>query len=421
MAARLDYPRGVAVAPDDSVNVVDTYVNGVIRRVSLLFPTADLDDIALPSEDGSLIYHFDRTGRHLATLDALTQAVLLTYRYDVEGRLYEVEDVDENVTTIEWNPDGTPAAVEAPFGQRTTFTTDANGYVNGISSPEGDVSAVYTADGLMESWTDARGITTTFQYDTAGRLEVHDNPGPGLRTFTRTELDSTPVRLTGTEVTVTTALGRTTTYRTERMTDTRVIRQTTGPDGLTTELVIYHPGYRELTTPDGTVVVQAFGPDPRFGMLVPVTELYEVHTPDGIISTVTASRTTDPPICSVSRRPGHSHRHGDRGRSHHDERLRHGHAHRDHDEPWRSPGGSDARRHRPAHQRPDSRPRTGGRDLRHPRPPRDHDHGHGRHSSATVLGYDPVTGYMDSVTDPHRRGLVLPSRRRWSRRDADAT
>jgi YD repeat-containing protein len=52
------------------------------------------------------------------------------------------------------------------------------------------------------------------------------------------------------------------------------------PDGSTTS-----------TAPDGTVVIQKLGPDPRFGMAVPVTASLRVQTPNGLVQTQTTSRT----------------------------------------------------------------------------------------------------------------------------------
>ncbi len=80
----------------------------------------------IASEDGTELFGFDATGRHLRTLNALTGGLRYEFRYDTPGLLIDIEDADGNVTTIERNADGTPAAIVGPYGQRTTVSLDIN-------------------------------------------------------------------------------------------------------------------------------------------------------------------------------------------------------------------------------------------------------------------------------------------------------
>ena len=78
-------------------------------------------DFSLPSEDGTEVYMFDRDGRHLRTVEALTGAVKWTFGYDGAGRLVTVTDgsATPNVTTIERDGSGRATAIVAPGGIRT--------------------------------------------------------------------------------------------------------------------------------------------------------------------------------------------------------------------------------------------------------------------------------------------------------------
>src|SRR5262249_37761500 len=118
-AARLSVPHGVAVGPDGSLYITDsddyTY-SGTdrVRRVAQILPGLALGDRLIPSEDGSEVYIFNQDGRHLRTLDALSNAVRYQFTYDDAGRLTAVTDGSGNVTTIERDAAGNPTAFVAP-------------------------------------------------------------------------------------------------------------------------------------------------------------------------------------------------------------------------------------------------------------------------------------------------------------------
>ena len=95
-------------------------------------------DFSLPSEDGTEVYMFDRDGRHLRTVEALTGAVKWTFGYDGAGRLTTVTDgsATPNVTTIERDGAGKPTAIVAPGGIRTALALrPADGWLGAITAP----------------------------------------------------------------------------------------------------------------------------------------------------------------------------------------------------------------------------------------------------------------------------------------------
>ena len=78
----------------------------------------------------------------------------------------------------------------APFGQRTTFELNTDGYLSKITNPAGEANQFgYTSDGLLTSLTDPRGNGYSYSYDTMGRLIRDENPAGGFTALGRTETE----------------------------------------------------------------------------------------------------------------------------------------------------------------------------------------------------------------------------------------
>ena len=280
--AHLDHPWTIAVAPDGSVLIADSY-NHRIRRVSPAISGFVAGELAIASQDGRQLYRFTAEGRHLNTVDTLTNTVLYAFAYDSAGALRTITDADGNVTTIERDGNGNPTAIVAPFGQRTTLAVDANGWLASVTNPAGEAYQMQsTADGLLTRFTDPRNNASQFTYDAPGRLQQAVNAGGGSQTLARTVLEN------GHTVTRTTALNRTTTYSVENLPTGDQQRTVTAPDGTTTTTLTLTNGTVRTTAPDGTVTETVQGPDPRFGMQAPVTQSLKV-TSGG--QTMTANTT----------------------------------------------------------------------------------------------------------------------------------
>ncbi len=132
--ASLKYPNNMVIGADGSL-YIDDADNYRIGKVSSLLPGFNLNEVLIPSEDGTELYRFDPTGRHLSTLNALTGATLLSFTYDAQGRLNQITDGDGLNTRIERDALGYPTAIVAPFSQRTTLALDSNGYLAKVTNP----------------------------------------------------------------------------------------------------------------------------------------------------------------------------------------------------------------------------------------------------------------------------------------------
>ena len=284
----------IALGPDGTLYVSSNYPRfggsrPLVIRTKATMPGFTYHDIAIPSSDGNQLYRFDPSGRHLRTLDALTGAALYTFAYDPAGRLASVTDRDGLATRIERDVAGAPTAIVSPYGQRTTLMLNGDGYLSAIANPAGEaISFGYTSGGLLTNLTDPRGGSHTFEYDQIGRLTRDTNPVGGFTALAR--VDST----TGYTVTLTNALGDTSTLMVETLPTGGHRRVNIAPNGAVSSSISRPGGVQESTDAQGNVTTIVEGPDPRWGWMAPFVTSITIRTAAGqIYYAQTASRSAE--------------------------------------------------------------------------------------------------------------------------------
>jgi len=296
----------MSAGPDGSLYFMnELYVSADTwsRRIYQLTPPPKKSEadcaFALPSEDGSQKFCFDKDGRHLSTRNARTDETLLSFHYGSDGLLTDVTDVlDGNNTHISRSPG--QVSITGPFGQPTTIALNsATGYAKSITDATNQPTLLsHDAKGLLLSLTDRDGKQHSFAYDSLGRLKKDSNP-VGFQTLVRADTaDGVPVTSTtvanGYSVSDTSAMGA-----------GRTFAVTVDATGTETRTVTMPDGSRNLSTRSPTGVTTTTFADRRVvkttSAIDPVTlqdYVYSSETtfPSSLKNTVRHDKTFSPII-----------------------------------------------------------------------------------------------------------------------------
>src|SRR5690606_16566868 len=283
MSAGLHLPRAVAAGPDGAVYIANY---SSIFRIVPPFPGYDPTGYLVTSEDGTELYEFDVSGRHLRTLDPLTYEARLDLVYDGDGRLIRLVDAEGRITRIERDGLGRPTAIVGPYGHATQLAVDADGWLAEVADPSGGtVRFEYGLGGLLTRSIDPLGFESAYEYDQWGKLtravdrEGHAKTLSGTRT--RTRYTSA----------IETALGRTTRYRIEHDDETGSSTwTTTHPSNAETIAVFGSDKVDTLTYADGTEVTRAERPHAVHGMQAPIGEV-RIEAPSGLRTELSIEQT----------------------------------------------------------------------------------------------------------------------------------
>lgn len=278
-------PLALAVRGDGSLLVV-SHLFAVYR----LAPGIAGSHFAVADDEAWELDRFDLDGRHRDTVHTLTGTVVRQYAYDPEGRLLEIREGPEHVTTLVRDAAGRPTAILAPQGLRTDLELNPQGRLARLTLPgERSYRFEYDAHGLLTRVTDPRGLSSAYAYDADGRLTRAEDPAGGVRAFSRTPHDR------GYRVVMTTAEGTVVQYDVATL-DTGVVEfRNRFADGLE-HLSLRRPDEtRETRFADGSVALEHRRPDPRWGLQAAFPDVSTFRTPAGLEYEVLQTRTVDLP------------------------------------------------------------------------------------------------------------------------------
>ena len=259
--------------------------NGRVRRAAVGLPGFTDADFSLPSEDGAEVYQFDRDGRHLRTVDALTGSAPLQLRLR-RGRPPDARSPTATATsprssaTRDGNADrrsSRPAAARAHHGADRR----RDGYLDLDRRTRRATQTAMTYDAgraAADVHRPARQAAPRFTYDAASGLLTSDTDAGGERR----RATRAPTRPTASRVTTHLAEGRDTVF--ETATDSPGDTTTTATRALgrgQPRRLRRRRRRPRLTAPDGTVTTAPLGPDPRWGMRAPIAASLTTRTPCG--------------------------------------------------------------------------------------------------------------------------------------------
>lgn len=238
-------------------------------------------------ESGAAVYTFDTQGRHLYTRDSLSNAVLYKFTYNANGHLTAITDSFSNQTRILRNTQGAVTGIRSPYGLVSTITRNADGWISRITNPNAETSTVSYQDakGLLKTFQKPGGQVSTFVYDSMGRL-LKDSSLAGSSLTLALQNDEIFARL----IKTTTAQGRssslesTSNYYSSFNPETGRYDQvfsSTATDEAGMETSTYYIPGRNFGftigggyTSGGISYTENYGPDPRFGVSLPVAETF---------------------------------------------------------------------------------------------------------------------------------------------------
>jgi len=262
-----DYLRDIAAAPDGSFYASSGMSIYHIRRGRIAWHSDE--DFYIPSPDGGEVYVF-RGGKHMETRDALTERVIRTFTYDVDGSLQTITDDEGRTTTIQ--RDGVNLTVSTTGQAAVPLIVNGNDYLTSVSNPGGRTySMTYHPNrpepGLLATFTNPRSKTSQFTYYPDGRLESDTNAKQDTITLDRDELGPSKYK-----VTTTSPEGLVTEYDTEARASGVLCRTVTRPDGVVEQSWVSGEEEAISLSPTGLYTEYVPGPDPRWGAEAPVTQ-----------------------------------------------------------------------------------------------------------------------------------------------------
>ena len=136
-------------------------------------------------------------------------------------------------------------AIVAPGGQRTELTVDANGWLPSSRTPGAIPTATYTANGLMETFTDARGGVHSLRFRRQRPAHARRGDDGGVTRLARVAIAG------GYRVTRTSEPGLEQVYEARGRPEGGTVLRSIDAAGATTQVISRPDGTQTATYPDG--------------------------------------------------------------------------------------------------------------------------------------------------------------------------
>jgi len=233
------------------------------------------------SSDGESDYLFDSVGRHLRTVHAKFGGTIDEFAYDARGALTSVRDGFGNTVSLAVGADGATAIVTSRGASLVGHVNGQGQIIDWVDSNGGTYSMTY-AGGLIDTFTDGAGRTSTYEYNTEGEFDAVVAQSGGRQRIAEQSTSAARTSIVGS------GTGLVTLYETIRSGKGTQFRMV-APSGDIESIETDPAGTQTAALADGTTVRESFAPHPVFGQQAPVRARQTITLPSGLVRTETAS------------------------------------------------------------------------------------------------------------------------------------
>ncbi len=215
----------------------------------------------ISSGAGDEIYYFDKQGRHLRTLNALTGIAKYNFLYTTQGKISQITDQYSNIINFTYST--RKILIQSAQNQTTEINLDSKGFLATAKNPNNEIYTVTNNSvGYIVNFEKPAGQKSTVTYDNQGFVTKDVGAGGDLLNLLR-QFDQTSGQQI---VTVSTALNRITTYKT-MPSDVGSVHLTTEPSGQISTVTNQQDDSNKTTDGYGNIHTTLQQADPRFGWM----------------------------------------------------------------------------------------------------------------------------------------------------------
>ncbi|MEK6772790.1 MAG: PKD domain-containing protein [Bdellovibrionota bacterium] len=277
-------PNGDIVYAQELSNSIE--LTSKIRKITSIFPKAGSTDYIVSSNDGSEVYRFDVSGKHLETRHAQTGALKYSFAYSANNRLISVTDGDGLITQIDRATDGTPLQIISSFGQSTQLQVNAEGLLSQVTNAQSESYVLgYNDRGFLASYQRPKGNASQFTYDAQGFLKRDTNAVGGFTDLVRT------VSNAGYHVTMSTAENRTSHTEVMAISGNKFSSTKLDPANLMSSKLFEPNGLWTTAHSNGVLVQERQQADPRLGPASMFVNFTRVTLPSSLKNETSVSRS----------------------------------------------------------------------------------------------------------------------------------